>query len=52
MDLASFDSQLTPSQRLWGIYGFVALGLVVALQLSQTQAEAPHRWTKLTKDTA
>lgn len=52
MDLASLDSQLTPSQRLWGIYGFVVLGLVIALQVAQTQAEEPLTWTNLTKDTA
>ena len=45
-----FDRELTPSERLLPIWGFVIIGLIVALQASQTQAENRLQWTRLTAE--
>ena len=46
-----FNHELSDSQRLLFVYGFVFLGLVLGLQFSQILEPKPARWTRLTKDT-
>lgn len=45
------DAELTPHQRLLVTCLFVVVGLVIAVQVSQTQTEQPLRWARFTKET-
>lgn len=49
--VALFDTSLTPFQRLMVTWLFVIVGLVIAVQVAQTQAEEPLQWATFTKDT-
>lgn len=52
MDMGAFsDFQLSPLQRILILWAFVAIGLVIAVQVSQAHEERPLRWTKLTGET-
>lgn len=52
MDVAAlFDTHLTPFQRLIVTWLFIIVGLVIAVQVSQTEAERPLRWARFTKET-
>ena len=46
-----FNFEPSPDQRLLLLGAFVILGLVVSLQASQTQSDAPLQWTRLTSET-
>jgi len=45
-----FSHELTIPERLMFLYAFIALGLVIALHISQLPEQDPIRWTKLTKE--
>ena len=50
--LAEFlESEPSAGQRLVLLCVFVAIGLVFSVQLSQTAAPEPLRWTRLTPET-
>jgi hypothetical protein len=42
---------LTPVQRLSLVWAFVFNGLVICVQISQTQSPTPFGWTRLTERT-
>ncbi|KAI9151625.1 hypothetical protein HJFPF1_08832 [Paramyrothecium foliicola] len=46
-----FNTRLTLFQRVVVLYAFIFLGFLVAVQVSQTQAEHPLSWTRLNKTT-
>ena len=46
-----FDYEPSLFMRMMLIWAFVLVGLVIAVQLSQTQTDTPLRGTRFTKDT-
>jgi hypothetical protein len=44
------SAELSPSQRLLVTWAFVAVGLVIAVQISQLPEQRPLAWTRLTKE--
>jgi hypothetical protein len=48
---AVLQYKLTPVQRLYFVWAFVLNGLLISVQLSQTQAPVPLAWTRLTERT-
>jgi hypothetical protein len=47
---ALFSVELSPFQRMLIIWVFIAVGLVIAVQVSQAYEQRPPAWTRLTKD--
>jgi hypothetical protein len=42
---------ITPAQRLYLVWAFVANGILISVQLSQSQSPTPLTWARLTAET-
>jgi hypothetical protein len=49
--LELFGVRLTLFQRIMILWAFVLVGLVIAVQISQTAEKQPLVWTRLTSET-
>ena len=44
------DFEPSPDQRILLVGAFVFVGLVLSVQVSQTQTDTPLQWTRLTSE--